>query len=474
MKIHQYTLLATLVFISQLHRTQQTSLRNEEQMLRECIFKNYSKDVRPVTNNSKPILVTLDVEFMHVVSVDERKQLIKLKLWLRMKWINELLKWDPQKWGGTNEIKVDPNLLWKPDIIDYNEGDTDLQNSMEHYRALIHVQADGLNYWIIRIMSTTSCPLNVEYFPFDQQTCTLKFGSWAYSNAEIRLITDNRPFITKYYIHSSEWHLYNITQEKQIEMFMSPYSTLLIKFTIDRKSLYYLFNVLVPCIILMLIILISFYLPPDSGERVGVTITVLLAFTVFLQLVQGSLPATSTSIPLLSVFYVTIMAESGCSLLTTCIVLIIHYRGSTKGVSRLPDWVRKYVLNFLGIKLGVTHVEIKNCSFRQTCPVKDNIGMENQIWSTNMFNLPSPQMDIDNLEISNQTYAEQSATDELVNEVKVITSLINNQDKEDEIEAEWKTLGLILDRIFFGVFLITFILTTLVVLVPASVSTPKH
>lgn len=31
----------------------------------------------------------------------------------------------------------------------------------------------------------SSCEINVEYFPFDEQSCVMKFGSWTYNGAQV-------------------------------------------------------------------------------------------------------------------------------------------------------------------------------------------------------------------------------------------------------------------------------------------------
>ena len=462
----QIIFLTTTNFILKLCTAKNnTSIQNDEIKLREYLFKNYIKDVRPVSNYTKRMLLTIDVEFLKVISIDERKQLINLKLWLRMKWINDLLTWDPQEWGGIDVLKVNPTLVWKPDIVLYSLGNSDSHDIMYHQRDLLHLNSDGHCYWIIRLITVTSCLLDVKYFPFDRQTCTLKFGSWAYSTPELHLIQGVEPFTTTSYINSSEWDLHNIKQEVKVEMFKAPYSSLSIEYSLERKPLYYLFNVLVPCIILMIIILVSFYLPPGSGERVGVTITVILAFTVFLQLVQGSLPTTSTSVPLLSVFYIIVMAESGCSLLTTCVVLIVYHRGTAKGVTRLPDWVRKY---FLGNKFD----EVSKYTFRNKYSL-ECVGKVNQICmpmsfrSSNGNNVSNAEERMESINLSSK-----SITEELLKEVKVITSMIHEQNRQDEIEEEWHRLSFILDKIFFWIFLIIFLITPLCILVPASCGSP--
>lgn len=36
----------------------------------------------------------------------------------------------------------------------------------------------------------SSCEINVEYFPFDEQTCFMKFGSWTYNGAQVSVFCD--------------------------------------------------------------------------------------------------------------------------------------------------------------------------------------------------------------------------------------------------------------------------------------------
>ena len=46
-----------------------------------------------------------------------------------------------------------------------------------------------------------------------------------------------------------------------------------------------------------------FWLPPDSGEKITLIITILLALTVFLQLITEYTPKASKSLPLIGIQY---------------------------------------------------------------------------------------------------------------------------------------------------------------------------
>lgn len=44
---------------------------------------------------------------------------------------------------------------------------------------------------------------------------------------------------------------------------------------------------------------LGFTLPPDSGEKLSLGVTILLSLTVFLNMVAETMPATSDAVPLL-------------------------------------------------------------------------------------------------------------------------------------------------------------------------------
>ena len=50
--------------------------------------------------------------------------------------------------------------------------------------------------------------------------------------------------------------------------------------------------------------LLGFWMPPEGGEKVGLGLTVLLAFSVFMLLIAENMPATSFYIPLIGEFVI--------------------------------------------------------------------------------------------------------------------------------------------------------------------------
>jgi len=50
-------------------------------------------------------------------------------------------------------------------------------------KATIH--SDGLVMWKPPAIYKSLCPIDVEFFPFDEQQCTLKIGSWTYDGYSV-------------------------------------------------------------------------------------------------------------------------------------------------------------------------------------------------------------------------------------------------------------------------------------------------
>ena len=44
----------------------------------------------------------------------------------------------------------------------------------------------GLVEWKPPAIYHSSCEMDVEYFPFDEQTCVMKFGSWTYDGFQVQ------------------------------------------------------------------------------------------------------------------------------------------------------------------------------------------------------------------------------------------------------------------------------------------------
>ena len=65
-------------------------------------------------------------------------------------------------------------------------------------KAVLH--SDGRVVWTPPVIFSSSCEIDVEFFPFDEQACFLKLGSWTHDGYQVSYNTINlekRKFLRK-------------------------------------------------------------------------------------------------------------------------------------------------------------------------------------------------------------------------------------------------------------------------------------
>ena len=50
------------------------------------------------------------------------------------------------------------------------------------------VTSDGNVTWLSMVIFRSSCNVNVRYFPFDEQNCSMQFASWTYDGFQLNLV----------------------------------------------------------------------------------------------------------------------------------------------------------------------------------------------------------------------------------------------------------------------------------------------
>lgn len=103
------------------------------------------------------------------------------------------------------------------------------------------------------------------------------------------------------FVENVEWECRGMPATKNVIMYgccSDPYPDITYTVLLQRRSSFYIFNLLLPCFLISFLAPLGFYLPADSGEKVSLGVTVLLALTVFQLMVAESMPP-SESVPLI-------------------------------------------------------------------------------------------------------------------------------------------------------------------------------
>ncbi|XP_048096982.1 neuronal acetylcholine receptor subunit alpha-4b [Alosa alosa] len=324
---------------------QRVARAHAEERLLKTLFTRYNKFSRPVANTSDVVLVHFGLSIAQLIDVDEKNQMMTTNVWVKQEWNDYKLRWNPDEYENVTSIRIPSEIIWRPDIVLYNNADGDFAVTHLTKAQLFY---DGKIKWMPPAIYKSSCSIDVTFFPFDQQNCKMKFGSWTYDRAKIDLISIASNVDQMDYWESGEWVIVNAVgkyNSKKYECCTEIYPDITYSFIIRRLPLFYTINLIIPCLLISCLTVLVFYLPSDCGEKITLCISVLLSLTVFLLLITEIIPSTSLVIPLIGEYLLFTMIFVTLSIIITVFVLNVHHRSPrTHG---MPHWVRWVFLDFV-------------------------------------------------------------------------------------------------------------------------------
>ncbi|XP_055587538.1 acetylcholine receptor subunit alpha-like isoform X2 [Uranotaenia lowii] len=322
--------------------------------LYDDLLSNYNKLVRPVVNVTDALTVKIKLKLSQLIDVNLKNQIMTTNLWVEQTWYDYKLKWEPKEYGGVEMLHVPSDHIWRPDIVLYNNADGNFEVTLATKATLNYT---GRVEWRPPAIYKSSCEIDVEYFPFDEQTCVMKFGSWTYDGFQVDLrhideVNDTNVVeigvdLSEFYT-SVEWDILEVPAVRNEKFYTccdEPYLDITFNITMRRKTLFYTVNLIIPCMGISFLTILVFYLPSDSGEKVSLSISILLSLTVFFLLLAEIIPPTSLVVPLLGKFVLFTMILDTFSICVTVIVLNIHFRSPQ--THTMAPWVRTIFINHL-------------------------------------------------------------------------------------------------------------------------------
>jgi len=439
-----------------------TNVNSNRYDLQEYLFNN-PLDLIP----DDGINLTLSLVIRAFNNIDQIDGSINMNVWLRYNW-NSNIKWNSSNFNDISSINLNTNpdadkFIWTPDIYLYNTAEKPM-NELDYSKA--NVYYDGNIFWSRPGLIKSTCIFNLTYFPFDQQTCKLKFGSWAYDNYNIYIndVQNNSIDISNYQEHE-EWNLVDFYTVKNSVIYsccVNPYHDLEFYYTIRRKPAYYNLNIIIPTFATATLIILTLLVPWDSGERISFAVTVLLSIIVFLLIVSENLPKTDSK-PLLSLMIIGLIYFSLVGVIFTILISCIHE--SIKNDTIKDNKIMVYLFS----KCKYIKCCINNQS--NTRQNKDKIEKHNSKISMNSIKTNS------SLSSDNNSIYSISPIEPVVNNENI--EIINKNNVENNVEIngqntinlkECKKLTIKIEKIFILAFLLSFILYCLIIFL----SVPKY
>lgn len=311
---------------------QEAQCSSATKRLYEDLFSDYNRLILPASKNRTKVTVTVGLKLGQILDLNLKQQILSTNVWVEQTWHDYKLEWDPNLYDGIDMIHVPAENIWIPDIVLFNNADGNYELTLV---AKARVFYNGTVVWRPPTMFRSTCEIDVEFFPFDVQTCYLRFGSWTYAGDEVELSlmgnkTKLNPGIDlSQFYKNVEWDIIEVPayyNEVYYDYRDELYPNITFKIVIRRKILFYLVNLILPVALMTFLTVSVFYLPSDSNEKVTLSISILTSLIVFFLLMLEIIPASSLAVPLFGKYLLFTLVLVSLSACVSVYVLNLHHR----------------------------------------------------------------------------------------------------------------------------------------------------
>ncbi|KAI0212508.1 Acetylcholine receptor subunit alpha-like 1 [Lamellibrachia satsuma] len=459
----------------------------QAKMLYEDLFirSGYNRLIRPVRNQTDTVHVKIALRLMQIIDVDEKNQIMTTNVWVDQEWYDPILQWNPDDHGGVEVMYVPAASIWHPDIVLYNTADGSYETATGTKAAL---HPSGRVLWHAPASYKSSCSIDVTYFPFDQQQCSMKFGSWTYNKDEVDIThawqTDDETSSDEFatlesgidvdgFYPNVEWDLMAVPARKSLHHYAGStelFPEWTFNVTLRRQFLFYTVNLIGPLVSHACVTLLVFYLPGDSRQKIALCINILLSLTVFFLMLAEIIPPTSLVVPLLGKYLVFTMILVVTSVTVTVCTYNVYYR--SLATHTMPDWARKIFLYILPRILRMRRPKIENSQDIQLKYIRINwcpcIGPSTAEGATRhttadmrkmtpcsktQVELLALSQQLDDAKISSRANLDMAPeVQSAISGATYVAQHLKQEDAFNRVKEDWKYIALVLDRIFLIVY----------------------
>ncbi|NP_996947.1 acetylcholine receptor subunit delta precursor [Danio rerio] len=477
--------------------------RNEEERLINYLFKErgYNKELRPVQNKDETVDIYLALTLSNLISLKEVDETLLTNVWMEHGWKDHRLTWNESEYD-IPVLRLPPSMVWLPEIVLENNNDAQFQVA---YYCNVLIYSSGDMYWLPPAIFRSSCSINVNYFPFDWQNCSLKFSSLTYNAKEISLNLKMEQENTTYYkvewiiidpegfTENGEWEIVHKPARrniyKSIPKESNKHQDITFYLIIKRKPLFYIVNIIIPCVLISFLASLVYYLPADSGEKMTLSISVLLAQSVFLLLISQRLPETSMAVPLIVKYLMFIMVLVTVVVLNCVIVLNLHFR--TPSTHVMTEWTKEFFLErlprLLHMSLPVEDQPVPESALPRRSSSLGYIAQAEEYYSVKsrselMFEKQSERHGLAARPTPKATYTssnDSEVSEQLYNEMKpaveganYIVKHMHDKNDYNEEKDNWSGIARTVDRLCFYVVTPVMMIGTICIFLMANYNQP--
>lgn len=299
------------------------------------LMKNYNKRIRGVRDMKELTTLHFHFNLVRIAEYDEVNGKLSIVGYFGMFWHDFRMEWNSSQYNGTGTILFEEKEVWRPFIV--------LGSPQEEFKRLgdddnffVRYSPAGFAEWYPGDIWATACTPDVYMYPYDTQSCEVLFVVWGYAVSEIAARALSDKVNLHVYTAHGMWDLTDTSVAADSDP-VRQLTTITIVLEMKRISTFHLINMILPIVLVGLLNNLVFLLPAQSGERVGYSITVLLAIAVFQTIASDNLPTVSK--PRISLLCIKLLIDLVLSALVMTLTIVTLYFYHMPETRRIPSCV---------------------------------------------------------------------------------------------------------------------------------------
>ena len=242
--------------------------------------------------DSGPTQISVGIWIVDISNIDSAQQNFTADIAVVLRWKDARLAHT-----GTGLVHYGLDQIWNPRVGIANETSSVVRKLPES----VEVEPDGTVLYRQRYAGAFTQPLRLQSFPFDRQTFRLQLVAVRYQADEAKFVPDQRwiqegveraggisPSITLPDWTIEKWEL------KPLEYALAPnlhYSGYAFEFTASRNVQHYIFKVLLPLVLIVMMSWSVFWTDPTtSSTQFSIAVTSMLTLIAYRYAVDTQLP----------------------------------------------------------------------------------------------------------------------------------------------------------------------------------------
>lgn len=295
-----FTCLWTVLLLGPLVRSQQQQRRDILNYLLNS--STYDPGIAPDYEKDVATEVEVQLEITSIDSISAISMEYSMNVFLQQTWRDPRLNFSHI--SNISVLELDQRRIgdvWAPDIFFKNEKSGSL-HTVTVPNKLLHINNDGSVLYSMRLSLTLSCMMDLRYFPMDDQTCLILMESFGYSKENVALKWNSKEPVIFGLDDNDEQSLPQFYFYKPLETegcfsfdsFKIEFSCLRAKLFIQRNLGFYIAQVFIPSMLIVILSWISFWIHVDYlPARASLGVICVLTMTTQSSGIRSSLPVLS-------------------------------------------------------------------------------------------------------------------------------------------------------------------------------------